>query len=226
MTIVPESQLIMGIIERREREKQELRQKILDTAREMFVAEGYEAVTMRKIAQKIEYSPTSIYLHFKDKEALFAELCNSDFLQLAHVLTSIAQIDDAIERLRRIGQGYLDFAMRFPNHYRLMFMTPHPCVEPDEQALVKGNPEEDAYAFLKETVEQALAKGCFRPEIDDAELVAQTLWAGVHGVASLQIAKHSDYWVDWRSIEARSELMLDSILRGMLKVGSPVKGRK
>jgi len=60
----------MGIIERRERERKAVRKKILDAARELFVAEGYDAVTMRRIAETIEYSPTAIYFHFKDKETL------------------------------------------------------------------------------------------------------------------------------------------------------------
>jgi AcrR family transcriptional regulator len=204
----------MGTSERREREKQELRRKILDTARELFVNEGYEAVTMRKIAQKIEYSPTAIYLHFKDKEALFQELCNHDFLRLAQAFNQISEIKDPIDQIRRVGRAYLDFSLEYPNHYRLMFMTPHPI--PPDQTLSKGNPEEDAYAFLKTTVEAAIKAGRFRPEVKDAELIAQTLWAGVHGVASLQIAKHGDYWVDWRSITQRAEMMMDSLLYGML----------
>ena len=73
----------MGIKERREREKAEIREKILDAARDLFVSEGYEAVSMRKIADRIEYSPTAIYLHFKDKEAVMRELCDLDFLALA-----------------------------------------------------------------------------------------------------------------------------------------------
>src|SRR3954471_7756225 len=128
----------MGSNERREREKHDLRRKILDTARELFVKEGYDAVSMRKIAQEIEYSPTAIYLHFKDKEALFAELCSTDFRRLAGVFQSISTIKDPIERIRRTGRGYIDFALEYPNHYRLMFMTPHPeNHQPDE--ITKGN---------------------------------------------------------------------------------------
>lgn len=206
----------MGSNERREREKQDLRRKILDTARELFVREGYDAVSMRRIAQKIEYSPTAIYLHFKDKESLFAELCSNDFRRLAQTFLSIAEIKDPVERLRRIGRTYLDFALEYPNHYRLMFMTPHPeNHKPDE--ITKGNPEEDAYAFLKQTVEEALKAGKFRSELKNADLIAQTMWAGVHGVASLQIAKHQDHWVTWRPITERVELMLDVMLRGILK---------
>jgi len=210
----------MGTTERREREKQELRRKILDTARDLFVNEGYEAVSMRRIAQKIEYSPTAIYLHFKDKEALFHELCQSDFLRLAQALGQLSEIKDPIEQIRRIGRAYLDFSLEYPNHYRLMFMTPHPTPPPGEAMKNKGNPEEDAYAALKTVVEAAIKAGRFRPEMKDAELISQTLWAGVHGVASLQIAKHNDSWVEWRSITRRAEMMIDALLYGLLRPGN------
>src|SRR5205823_10712947 len=135
---------------------------------------------MRRIAERIEYSPTAIYFHFRDKEALLKELCQTDFLSLAHQFTAIAQIEDPIEQLRRIGRAYVDFGVHNPNHYRLMFMTPHPPVEPDDELLRKGNPEEDAYAFLRQIIEKGMAAG--RLCGSDAELLSQTMWAGMHGV--------------------------------------------
>ena len=207
----------MGIKERREREREEIRTKILDAARELFATQGYEAVTMRKIAERIEYSATAIYVHFKDKESVLRELCETDFRTLARELYEIAKIADPIERLRATGLAYAEFALTHPNHYRLMFMTPHPPYEKDEVELGKGNPEEDAYAFLKGIVAEAIAAGRLRPELDDAELVAQTMWAAMHGVVSLQIAKAEDPWVEWRPVPARTELMIDSLIRGMVR---------
>jgi len=210
----------MGVQERRARERTETRERILDAARELFIAEGYDGVSMRKVAEKIEYSPTAIYVHFKDKEQLFLELCHSDFRQLAESFAKFAQTADPVERLRRIGHAYIDFGLKNPNHYRLMFMTAHPQVpEETKEEMGKGNPEEDAYAFLRQTVEEALASGLFRQELKDADLLAQTLWAGVHGVASLQVAKGIDDWVPWRSMKKRADLMLDGLLEGLLKKG-------
>lgn len=207
----------MGVKERREREREEIRGKILDAARELFVHEGYEAVSMRKIAEKIEYSPTAIYFHFKDKEAVMRELCDADFLALAQQFGEIGKIADPIERLRATGLAYADFALHYPNHYRLMFMTPHPPHDPEESAIRKGNPEEDAYAFLKATIEEGIAQGRFRPELTDADLLAQVNWAGIHGVVSLQIAKCNDDWIDWRAEADRIRLMLDALIRGLLR---------
>lgn len=210
----------MGVKERRERAKSETRDKILDAARELFVTEGYEGVSMRKVAEKIEYSPTAIYVHFADKNELFHELCRQDFARLQKVVAT-EMPTDPIERLQKIGRNYIEFGERFPNHYVFMFMTPHPEHGLDElDREIVGNPEVDAYAFLKWAVQEALNAGCFRNEVKDAELVSQTLWASVHGVISLNIAKGKDPWVDWRSLRERAELMLEITLRGLLKEDS------
>jgi AcrR family transcriptional regulator len=208
----------MGVKERREREKSETRDKILDAARELFVTEGFEGVSMRKVAEKIEYSPTAIYVHFADKQELFRELCHQDYARLAEVFQSSVMSTDPIERLKQIGAIYIDFGTRYPNHYRFMFMTPHPPHEPDEEDReMMGNPEMDAYAFLKWAVQQAIDAGCFREELTDAELISQTLWASVHGVISLHIAKGCDPWVEWRPLEDRAQMMPDVTLRGLIR---------
>jgi AcrR family transcriptional regulator len=210
----------MGVKERREREKSETRDKILDAARELFVTEGFEGVSMRKVAEKIEYSPTAIYVHFADKQELFRELCHQDYARLAEVFQSSAMSTDPIERLKQIGAVYIDFGTRYPNHYRFMFMTPHPAHEPDEEDReMMGNPEMDAYAFLKWAVQQAIDAGCFREELTDAELISQTLWASVHGVIALHIAKGCDAWVNWRPLQDRAEMMPDVTLRGLIREG-------
>lgn len=209
----------MGVKERREREREEVRTKILDAARELFATQGYEAVTMRKIAERIEYSPTAIYFHFKDKESVLREICEADFLTLAQELVVIAKVADPIERLRAAGLAYAEFGLSHPNHYRLMFMTPHPHHEEEDDRADrhKGNPEEDAYAFLRGAVAEAVAAGRLRPELSDADLVAQTLWAGMHGVVSLQCAKADDPWVNWHDASGRTRTMIDTLIRGMVR---------
>jgi len=214
----------MTVKERREREKSETRDKILDAARELFVVEGYEGVSMRRVAEKIEYSPTAIYVYFADKQQLFHELCQQDDARLAEVMQSSEMSLDPMERLKQIGRTYTEFGVRYPNHYKFMFMTAHPPHEPDEEdRAVMGNPEVDAYAFLKWAVQQAIDAGRLREELQDAELISQTLWASVHGVIALHIAKCSDPWVDWRPLQQRAEMMLDITMRGMVRNPDKVK---
>src|SRR5688572_29707153 len=119
----------MGIQERREREKSELRNKIMDAARELILEQGVEAVSMRKIAERIEYSPTAIYQHFADKEALLHAMCERDFDALGEDMREkTAHVADPVERIMMLGHGYVRFPMEFPSHFRVMFMTPaaHP----------------------------------------------------------------------------------------------------
>jgi len=206
----------MGIKERREREKDATRVRILDAARELFAALGYEGVSMRGIAQKIEYSPTVIYQYFTDKDALIQELCYADFRKLADQLQSSLQTPDPIERLRICGAQYVRFAMENPNHYRLMFMTPYPAGElTPELAEAKGKPESDAYALVRFLVQAASEQGALRDPTANLDLVAQTLWAGLHGVIALNIALSCDDWTDWQPIEERATAMLDALSHGL-----------
>jgi AcrR family transcriptional regulator len=202
----------LGPRERREREREEIRTRILDAARELFAAEGVEAVTMRRIADRIEYSPTAIYFHFRDKEALLAELCDCDFRVFAQQFIEIAKIPDPVARLKAAGTAYVNFGLSHPSHYRVMFMTPKAA---ESKTIEKGNPEEDAYAFLRGIVTELIAKDLVSGETDP-DLVAQVIWSAMHGLVSLEIAKCNDTWVDWRPVEARARLVVEMILRGLL----------
>ena len=155
---------------------------------------------MRKIAEKIEYSPTAIYFHFKDKEALLRELCDTDFGALAHEFQKIARIADPVERLRQIGRAYVDFAIASPQ--------PLPAHVHDAAAQARCGPRTAASpaATRRRTPTRSCARrsprrspagGC-APELSDADLVSQMVWAGTHGVVSLHIAKCNDDWIDWR----------------------------
>jgi AcrR family transcriptional regulator len=79
----------MGTTDRRTRHRASLRREILDAASRLFVEEGYDRVTMRGVAQRIEYSPTTIYLHFKDKAELFGAVCEETFSQLSERLETL-----------------------------------------------------------------------------------------------------------------------------------------
>jgi AcrR family transcriptional regulator len=214
----------MGTRERRDRQRDELRSKILDAARTLFVEQGYEAASMRKIADAIEYSPTAIYAYFKDKAELMQQLCQHDFQSLAHVFHDLAQIADPIERIRETGKTYIKFAAENPHHYRFMFMTPHAEIQGEceiqqayERDPNKDNPNENSYLFLLLACEQAIKEGRLRPELTDPQLVAQTFWAAVHGVASIEVTFKHDPWMQMASLELRAATMIDGILRGLVR---------
>jgi AcrR family transcriptional regulator len=212
----------MSIADRRAREREEFRQTILDTARELFIAHGYEGVTLRKIAEAIEYAPGTIYGYFKDKDDLIRALCVADFEAFERSFPRQFTSTDPIEALRAIGTAYVRFALEHPNQYRLMFMTPKPPAlkELDDETLAKkGDPARDGYALLKQVVQMAIDADLLRKRFHAAELVAQTLWAGVHGMASLEIAMGGDPWLQWSPREERINAMLDALLWGFVADG-------
>lgn len=207
----------MGSRERRERERADTRRRILDAARDMFAEKGYEATTMRAIANRVEYTPTAIYHHFRNKEALLTELCSVDFRSLAGAFQRIGRIEDPIERIERIGDAYVEFGLAHPNHYQLMFMTPRPPMEENDTDIVRGDPSEDAYAFLRQTCEEAIATGRLRPEYDDADELAMILWASQHGLVALEIAKSHDESMHWPDIRTSARHMRAVLMHGMLR---------
>jgi AcrR family transcriptional regulator len=205
---------------RRARERGQVRERILDAARELFAAEGYDAVTMRRLAERIEYTPPVIYQHFADKAALIREICRQDFRSLAGAFQKLAKIADPIERLRRTGEAYVEFALTHPNHYRLMFLTPDPPgVEVHDHEMdpeAHGNPELDAYAFLRATVDDAWQAGRFNARLADAALIAHVLWQGLHGIVAMHIVRGgTDNWIEYREPRATARLHMESTLHGL-----------
>ncbi|MCA1685641.1 MAG: TetR/AcrR family transcriptional regulator [Planctomycetia bacterium] len=201
---------------RRNPEREQVRGKILAAARELIVKEGYEAVSMRKIATRVNYTAMALYRHFADKETLLRELCLEDFLTLRHAMDRIAGDPDPIARLRRMGLAYVDFALEFPNQYRLLFMTPLPR-EAHVEAVVAEHPEVDCYAWLRDTVAEAVSARRFRPGLDDADLISQVFWAGLHGIVSFHIVMKRSPLIAWRPVRASAEVVIAALFDGLVE---------
>ncbi len=185
----------MGVQERKARQKRFLRQEILDAATDLFVNEGFERVSMRRIADKIEYSPTTIYLYFKDKAELLDQICTGTFARLAqHLTRMLEQPGDPLERLKRGLLAYINFGIANPQQYRVVFMMPPPEGFDRFKNLQQGSPGMQSFDFLRRSVFDCISAGKFRSR--HAELIAQTLWCGVHGVTSLLITHQMFPWVD------------------------------
>ena len=177
----------MGVVERRERERVEVRRRILDAARDLFAREGYEHVTMRRIAEAIEYSPTTIYHHFEDKDDLVKALCEEDFSRLFEALKQEAPPSDPLEAIKTLGLAYGRFALAYPNHYRFMFMTTNKSQQPDPTS-----PGHRSFDVLRSAVVRAIEAGSFRR--GDPDVMAQVLWASLHGAVSLLITVEPTCW--------------------------------
>jgi AcrR family transcriptional regulator len=200
----------MGIAERREREREEVRRKILDAAHELFAREGYDRVTMRRIAEAIEYSPTTIYNHFEDKDDLVQSLCDGDFARLLAALQAEPAAADPVEQIRQLGLAYARFGIEYPNHYRFMFMTPAKF-EHIHELSASG---QHAFGLLRSAVERAIESGAFRP--GDGDGVAQVLWASLHGVVTLLITLRPEHWPHAPAVPGLVGLLVENSLRGFL----------
>jgi AcrR family transcriptional regulator len=208
----------MGITQRREREREEVRRKILDAAQDLFATEGYERVTMRRVAEAIEYSPTTIYLHFKDKDELVHSLCDENFRTLIEALGKAEPTPaDPVEKIRQLGLGYARFGVTHPNHYRFMFLTPF---GDHHQASAAG---EQAFGIVRAMVAEAIASGRFRS--GDVDTTAQVLWASLHGVVSLLITYGAEKFPCSPAAPDLVDQLIDNGLRGFLVDPEPVARR-
>jgi len=188
-----------------------MRRRILDAARDVFTSEGYDRVTMRAVAEAIEYSPTAIYNHFVDKNDLLQSLCEEDFLGLLTALAQEPRPEDPVEWVRALGRSYARFALEYPNHYRFMFMTPSHQHHHDHDAGLK--PGAQSFEMLRKAVTAAIESGRFRG--GDATHMSQVLWANIHGAASLLITIEPAQWPLAPPDPELVEQVLETGLRGM-----------
>jgi AcrR family transcriptional regulator len=201
----------MGTKQRREREKEALRQDILDAARELFVKEGYENVSMRRVAEKIEYSPTTIYLYFEDKASLLYAICEETFAKLAKRMETIARdSDEPVEALRQGCRAYVDFGLKYPNHYKLTFINHPQHPKDDKRHLREESMGMKAYGNLRSGVAACIKAKKFRET--NIEAVTQMIWAGGHGVTSLLISMPDFPWAKKTEL---IDLMIDTLLEGL-----------
>lgn len=179
----------MGIQERKIRHKEDLRKRILEAAKKLFVASGYEATSIRKIAQEIEFSPTTIYLYYKDKSDIIYALHQEGFLMLRQDFQPLMQVESPFERLKAIGKCYIRFALMQPDFYEVMFMMKDP-MKYLETNCVDGEwaEGERIFDFLLQTIRDCQSDGYFNGL--DALQVAVQAWSSVHGICSLHVSGH------------------------------------
>jgi AcrR family transcriptional regulator len=202
----------MGVKERRARQKGLLRQEILDAARDILVREGYEGLSMRKVAEKIDYSPTAIYLHFKDRDDLVFCVCEQLLAGLVRELHEVTERhSDPLVALKKSLRRYVDFGLKHPEHYQATFMMPHSRdPETDKRHLAPNTQGMQAFGFLPRLVgdcvkQKKLAKV-------DAHAASCALWAGIHGITSLQIAMPNFKWNDRdKVIDQLITMMVDGL---------------
>ena len=201
----------MSITARREQHKVELRRLILDTAERLFVQAGsYDAVSMRKIAKEINYSATTIYLYFKDKDALFQTLLRETFRQLSRTVAMAVTDRDPVAGLFQAMKSYVTFGLEHPEHYRLLFIV-RPSLATSHQAARQIGDE--AFNLLHHQVGLCISRGRFAGS--DQETISQGGWAVVHGLTSMLLNQPG------LKQQRLTDHVLGNYLRGLLASSAP-----
>jgi len=167
---------------RKERYRSELRAETLSAARELIQKEGYEGLTIRKLAKRMECSPMALYSYFADKQALLIALALEGFENLAKRFDSTAS-RNPLNALRKILLDYIAYAEENPFEYRILFLSVQTIGELKQtrQDLQERNP---AFGALFKRVQACIEAGLLQ---GDAFAVSTVLWTGAHGAASLLI---------------------------------------
>ena len=178
----------MGITERKEREKLEMRELILEAATSMFLEEGYEKTSIRNIAERIEYSPATIYLYFKDKDELFFAIHQLGFTKLLQEMAPVALIENPLDRIRELGRIYIEFGLNNPEYYDLMFIMRAPMNALKEKIGVEQcwQDGQSTFSFLQSIINEGISKGLIKDGSDPLAL-SMYAWTCVHGMVSLHI---------------------------------------
>ena len=174
----------MGIVERKEREREEMRKLILDAAQKLFLANGYEKVSIRNIADEIEYSPATIYLYYKDKNELLFALHQLGFAKMVEAFQPLLILTDPFEKLVEMGRSYIRFAVQNPELFDLMFIMTAPMDKLDKEDWVEGD---QAFGLLVQVVQECMNSGVFRKH--NVQATAMMIWSAIHGYTALFLRK-------------------------------------
>jgi AcrR family transcriptional regulator len=201
----------LGVTERRARQKTLLKQEILDAARELLVREGYDGVSMRKVAEKIDYSPTAIYLHFKDRDDLIYSVCEEVLAGLVRELQAVAkQNPDPLAALKKGLRRYIEFGLSHPQHYLAVFGIPRGAESGAEHKKRPNSMGLQAFGFLPRLVGECVRLKKIRKV--DVDTTSRALWASIHGITSLLILMPGFDWGNRdRVIDQLLALLLGSL---------------
>jgi len=181
--------VFMGIAERKERQKEELKALILKAARKLFVEKGIGQTTIRNIADSIDYSIGTVYVYFRDKNEILHALHTQSFADLGGQFKVLYNVKDPMERLRAMGKVYITYGLENPDMYDLMFTLKAPMefletIQKDEWDEGKA-----AFDVLKTTVKECMDAGHFKGH--KLEPLSFLIWSCVHGMCSLEISSRT-----------------------------------
>lgn len=179
----------MSISDRKAREKEALRALILKGAKKLFLEKGIEQTTIRNIADEIDYSVGTVYVYFKDKNAILHDLHSIGFQELGGYFQELFSIEDPMERLKKMGVIYIKFAIENQEMYDLMFNVKAPMEFIENSNKEEWNEGVKTFGALKETVNQCIQRGHFQSH--SLEALSFMIWSLVHGMCCLEIRQRT-----------------------------------
>jgi AcrR family transcriptional regulator len=174
----------MGIKERQDRERQAVREAILDAARDLFVTEGYRHVSIRKIAERIEYSPAAIYSYFPGKDDIFFALAQEGFRRLDEQVRRNARPPGTapIDRLRQCWWSFYEFSKQQPQYFELMFVDRSvPSIKEHWHEFVVLH---DLMMYVESEIREVVAAGDLPADLNPC-VAMHVLWAALMGPSVL-----------------------------------------
>jgi AcrR family transcriptional regulator len=192
-----------------------LREDILEVSRTLLVKDGFGKMSMRKIAKRAGVSATSIYLHFQNKDELLLALIESSIAKLAEALNeNLADSDDSITKLEKMAQSFVTFALENTQEYEIIYM-----VRPEEMPKFpkeKFQQIRKIYELLAGILSEGVSKGSLK--VEDPLMSAYTLWAQLHGVASVIISQRLDTRIPSDEFVSQA---VDHIIQGFISQKTP-----
>jgi AcrR family transcriptional regulator len=187
----------MTIAARKQREKEEMRGLILDAARALFLEKGYHNTSIRNIAEKIDYSPGTLYLYFKEKDEIFHALHEEGFRKLISMMQPLQFVSDPFERLKAMGRIYMEFAKTNTDLYDLMFILEAPMnMQHDDECWEQGD---HALEHLKQVIRECQATGRFKDK--DVDELSFFIWSSMHGMVALYSRERCNAYQDRNPME-------------------------
>jgi AcrR family transcriptional regulator len=194
------------VAQRRTRDRDSVRLVLIDAARGVLAQEGYDGLTIRRVAERAEYSLGTVYGYFADKDDLLYALVHEDFTRLTERLRAIRETHEGAAAVREMLLSYAQMGLEQPESYQVMFMF--------RPKLARRNASDDsgehAYSIFRSCVAAAMERGEFRPMNPD--VVAQILWAAIHGLVSLRLTLTEFPWED---VDHLAETLVDAEIRGL-----------
>ncbi|MDQ0016966.1 AcrR family transcriptional regulator [Variovorax boronicumulans] len=204
--------------ERKQRELEQRRKDILKVVRKMVAKSGAREITMRKVAEESGFSNTVVYALFGDKASMIANAVDDDLIRLNKLMqAAVLPAKSPIERIRLACLAYVEYGLKHPDQYFLVFMERRPAAPVETSTLTFGDIENDPYAFVCSLTAELVRDGYMAADDKQVAVATQILWEGMHGMTSLRVSTGDDPWIERLEAEAHLNLLLDILLSGIVQ---------